>query len=323
MKNLISIFLVFGWLNGHTQHDIVSAEYFINSDPGFGNGTNVNVNPGQNIDIEFEVPLQSLSTGFNVLHTRVYNSNDKWSLSAKKPFYVIGNSTGNTLTAAEFFINEDPGFGNATPLAISPSTSINETFALPLDDLLTGFNMLFIRVKDNNEKWSLYARKQFFVTPLFGIHDIVAAEYFIDLDPGVGEAEPLSVTPEPSIDTSWLIEIPETLSDGEHRLHIRVLNSAGRWSVYAAEMFEINLDVSIPSLKNQFSFYPNPTTGGVFFETGEKIVLRVDLIDMNGKLVLSESPSQKFVDLSALAPGNYLIQVTTNNTATSRLIVKQ
>lgn len=75
-------------------------------------------------------------------------------------------------------------------------------------------------------------------TTLYAQSDIVAMEYFVDLDPGVGLATAISVTPGADVDIS--IAVPTTtLSKGFHSLHIRSQNADGNWSLYESRLFYI------------------------------------------------------------------------------------
>ncbi len=74
--------------------------------------------------------------------------------------------------------------------------------------------------------------------PLTGQH-IVSAEYFWNVDPGVGKGEPLSLNSE----NLQRFDIPTAgLTPGIHILHIRIKSSAGYWSTYVRSPIHVIKD---------------------------------------------------------------------------------
>jgi len=157
MKRLVLIMLCmpFG-VEAFSQ--IVSAEYFFDADPGFGNGTALNVS-GDSIDENFSIPTESLSDGIHTLYVRVLNANGVWSLYDKNSVWVsIRNANAALITAAEYFIDMDPGLGLGTAIDIS-GDSIDEDIMLDVpEDLSDGDHIVYVRVLNANGIWSLYAR---------------------------------------------------------------------------------------------------------------------------------------------------------------------
>jgi hypothetical protein len=73
-----------------TLPDIVQAEYFIDTDPGSGMGTNVPVTPANNIDnLVFMIDMTPLTAGNHNLFLRAKDSYGKWSLTNMAQFEVI------------------------------------------------------------------------------------------------------------------------------------------------------------------------------------------------------------------------------------------
>lgn len=83
--------------------------------------------------------------------------------------------------------------------------------------------------------------------------NIVAMEYYIDEDPGLGLGTPISVSTGPSIDINITIPVSGMgLSIGPHLLVIRSQNLSGEWSMYEVRKFLIAeiQDTSPPPLLN-------------------------------------------------------------------------
>lgn len=103
-----------------------------------------------------------------------------------------------------------------------------------------------------------------------------------------------------------------TASDlGNYQVEVLVDGCFGR-----SEVYEVDVATSLNNnLVSNFSVYPNPSNGMIFFESpkmstiSEEIELR--LYDLTGKLVLLESlsPTNLSQDLSALNPGTYILEL--------------
>lgn len=325
MKFAITVLLTF-WL-GYAlgQSPIVAAEYFIDTDPGIGNGTSVSLSPGTSISLNFDVELEGLETGIHYLHTRVKNGEDKWSLYSRKPFHVTNFVSAQTIVSAEYFFDIDPGIGNGTALSITPGSEISENFAISIEDLDPGIHKLHIRVKNSQEKWSIYARKLFYIMPEQVVYNIVAAEYFIDTDPGPGNGIPLAITPGQTISEAFEISTSDTLMNGTHLLHIRVLDDADRWSLYVVNEFVVDSTIGIDEASVTFDMYPNPVRDVLNVKTDGAVISTIRIIDLNGKMVFEESTASDLIEieLGHLPASSYLVQVIGNHgQGVSRMIVK-
>ncbi len=107
--------------------NLLQAEYFFDTDPGFGNGVSLAVPLATDINAISKTILlngSALTNGFHRLYFRSLNGDGHWSLTQNMlfnnlpiPDYGNGTSTG-TIVAAEYFLDSDPGMGNAFSLAI-------------------------------------------------------------------------------------------------------------------------------------------------------------------------------------------------------------
>ncbi|GGD90296.1 T9SS type A sorting domain-containing protein [Planktosalinus lacus] len=77
------------------------------------------------------------------------------------------------------------------------------------------------------------------------------------------------------------------------------------------------------NLETSFNLYPNPTRNGVVsIQTNTNQPIQVNVFDVLGKQVLSRTISDNRLNVSNLKSGIYLVQVTQNNsTSTKKLIV--
>ncbi|WJJ98091.1 CARDB domain-containing protein [Algibacter luteus] len=261
MKTRILLWLICGisWL-GFSQ-SVTQIEYFFNTDLGLGSNTVITAaaNSGdleQTFDITFPTSLE----GFNILYVRLKDDNNAWSLYDQRPFYIVPDDSPSNIESAEYFINNGP----ATSLTVDPNTGeLAQAYAINLDNSLEGFNTLYIRVKDNNDNWSLYDQRAFYIVPdEGGPNNIMSAEYFINSDPGIGVATPLSVNGNTGeLEQMYALNLDASL-EGFNTLYIRVKDNNGKWSLYDQRTFYIEPDQTIlPITSLEYFFDTDPGFG--------------------------------------------------------------
>ncbi|MEP1117253.1 T9SS type A sorting domain-containing protein [Ekhidna sp.] len=224
--------------------NLTELEYFFDVDPGFGNGTSMTLSPSQNIDMEALITTSSLSSGFHVLHMRVKDSDGTWGIQESRVFYVSATSIASStnLTELEYFFDMDPGFGNGTSIAISPSQSIDMEALITTSSLPSGFHVLHVRVKDSEGAWSMHNSQAFYVDALTarGVNaNLAGIEYFIDTDPGVSSASEIAIDPAVfSIDQEVMLPT-SSLPNGSYSVGMRVFNVDGSYSLTETANFDI------------------------------------------------------------------------------------
>jgi len=230
----------------------------------------------------------------------------------------------NTITKLEYFFDTDPGIGNATIIDVTDVATLNETLNLPISSLSIGMHTLHIRYKNNLNKWGLYARQPFFIIDFSSVlgNTITQAEFFIDVDPGIGNASTVALTPGALVDETLSIPIPNNLPAGDHILHLRVKNSDGIWSIYGRPQFSSTLSDSDIVLKS-FKMYPNPVEDVLHFSIQNNAIQYVRLIDFNGKVLLETYEKIEQLNLANYTSGMYLLQIKTELGAISKKIIKR
>lgn len=139
---------------------VTAAEYFIDNDPGPGNGTAVNIGgSGNTVSFLASVPTTTLTGGFHTISIRAKTADGRWGLMDTRGFYihpVRGNMS--PVTAAEYFLDADPGTGNGSPLTITtPGNTVSQNFLINIPvSTPTGQHRLVIRVRDAAGNWGLY-----------------------------------------------------------------------------------------------------------------------------------------------------------------------
>ena len=260
--------------NPDTFVGTTAAEYFIDADPGVGAATALSIDStvgAASLLDAVTLATSTLPTGTHDIGLRVQDSEGNWSntvlrrITVRDDDYQLAggldrNGTADQnpdtfvgTTAAEYFIDADPGVGAATALSIDSTmgaASLLDAFTLATSTLPTGTHDIGLRVQDSEGNWSNTVLRRITVRDddyqLAGGLDrngtadqnpdtfvgTTAAEYFIDADPGVGAATALSI--DSTMGAASLLDAvtlaTSTLPTGTHDIGLRVQDSLGNWS---------------------------------------------------------------------------------------------
>jgi sensor domain CHASE-containing protein len=214
---------------------------------------------------------------------------------------VITAVKAQTITAAEYFFDADPGVRNGTAINIgAPGDVVNFSASISTVSLANGFHFLAVRVKNSDGVWSLFEKRGFYIsTSTTNTANITAAEYFFDADPGCGSGTPISVGASgPTV--NFTAVIPAALSAGFHFLAIRTKDADGKWGLFEKRGFYISTSTTNTS---------NVTAAEYFFDT--------DPGPGNGTAV-SVGPSGPTVNFTAviptaLTPGFHFLAIRTKD----------
>ena len=215
---------------------LLKYEYFIDTDPGFGMGTAVGINPHSISDtMDMYFSTSSLSPGFHYFSIRAYDSLGRWSHTAFRAF--VKNHSNDSIypvVAMEYFIDSDPGFGQGIPISVPMALNINNLMdTLDVSGMTDGLHHLNIRARDSKGAWS-HTNSQVFYKQSDedqGISKIVYLEYFFNADPGFGQATGFAVPPSVNTgDITFFVDEACIPDGGSALFYVRSRDSAGRWS---------------------------------------------------------------------------------------------
>lgn len=218
---------------------IAQAEWFIGNDPGEGLGTAMQVADGQWDQALEEVIATASSTaqGDQVISVRVKGANGYWSNVFRTVLHVNAalNARQVKVAQCEYFWDNDPGEGNATPLLAADGSFTDALEEVVGNDnaITPGAHRLFVRVKGADNAWSgLFTQVVQVNAPLVArAVNVQQGEFFYDSDPGEGNATPLI-----AFDGDWNDALEQGMTStaspavGDHLLYIRVRASDGTWS---------------------------------------------------------------------------------------------
>ena len=235
--------------------NIVQLEYFLdNNDLGFGNCSQITITPNTDIaNLNANINITGLAPGVHRLFIRSKDVTGKWSLTnfsifdnaSSMPYPSAPVPVTNMLQVEYFIDNNDAGFGNCTQIPFAAGLNIaNLNANINISGLPSGVHRLYIRSKDANSKWSLTNFSVFDNSAIMpypvdpGAAPAVSTmEYFIDTDPGFGNAIPITVPGNTGDINGYAINLnlSGSLSAGTHYLFIR--SKQNPWSLTNAVPF--------------------------------------------------------------------------------------
>jgi hypothetical protein len=209
------------------------AEYFFDNDPGRGNATSVAITQANTVVADYSISTNSLSLGIHFLYFRIKDTDNRWSLANSRLVYITTSVANSSIVGAEYFFDNDPGIGNATSVSFTAGNNVNFDKIISTSGLATGIHTLHFRVKNAAQHWSLNSSRLVYIINNAAVSNIVAAEYFIDNDPGIGSGTAISLTAGANVDISTTISV-SALDMGLHNLYVRVKDAGGKWSLSLA-----------------------------------------------------------------------------------------
>jgi hypothetical protein len=220
--------------------NITNVEYYIDIDPGVGSATAVSITSGTDIaNTPVNIDMTVLTTGLHKMVIRAKDANGVWSHNNTwvfaKAFASLAPAAIANITNVEYYIDTDPGVGNATAVSITSGTDIaNTPVSIDMTTLTTGLHKMVIRAKDANGIWShnntwVFAKAFASLAPA-AIANITNVEYYIDTDPGVGNATAVSITSGTDIANTPVSIDMTVLATGLHKMVVRAKDANGVWS---------------------------------------------------------------------------------------------
>jgi NADH:ubiquinone oxidoreductase subunit B-like Fe-S oxidoreductase len=309
--------------NPAANPNVVKAEYFIDTDPGFGNATNIPITASTTINsIALPINIASLNNGFHDLYLRTQDSLGHWSVTNKVHFMKDVVPAAGAIVKVEYFWDTDPGLGNATNIPITSTNTVTSSFTANITALSEGFHNFYMRSLDAHGKWSVTNRTPIFKEIPQPATNIVKAEYFVDNnDPGFGNATNIPIaTPSNPLNNQNFTAIIGNLPVGTHHLWIRSKDARDKWSVSNAKQFTISGPVTGPSIL----VAGNPIVTNCFGDSTGKIIASAPVL-VNPPVSYAiypslgtQSPAGTFINLPA---GTYSLVGTDNNTNRDTAIV--
>ncbi|MGJ8638370.1 MAG: thrombospondin type 3 repeat-containing protein [Opitutaceae bacterium] len=280
MKYLLRYFVLLLSLLGCTHAAIIEAEYFLNSDPGQGNGVAIPVSGnGASLDVTVDPALiAALSYGYHHLAMRVKNDSGQWSNAEFRTFAKLNPSlaesplpTSSTIVAAEYYIDSDPGQGQGEAISLtgngtSLDVSVDPSIISALSD---GNHILAVRFKNVEGNWSNAEFRQFVKAPdevpAPVIDPMIASLEYQWFQSNVAVSAPMTITASPvakSYSFSELASLAGLIEGGVYQILFTPIDTEGRRGLWETRTVTIETTDSdgdgVPDQwELQYGFDPN------------------------------------------------------------------
>ena len=210
----------------------------------YGQGTQIAdgfvVYKGRATTAEIKSIVPEISYGFNIWTRYGVDWYNATTFSVITPEIASVNGTPSKVTLSEYFWNTDPGAGNGTPMTVVDGNYSSAFEQLSKSGLLApnnGRNVFNLRIKDGAGTWSTVFSIVINVDsvdthPGYALQNLIQAEYFINQDPGVGNASPL-IALDGNINQAFenlLINGLQLSKYGRSTFNVRVKDRFNNWS---------------------------------------------------------------------------------------------
>ncbi|MCB9170890.1 MAG: hypothetical protein H6594_11120 [Flavobacteriales bacterium] len=332
--HLLGLALCIG-LGASAQTGLLQGEYFWDTDPGTGNGSAlvaVDGTFGQALE-QVMVATGSLpAPGTHRLYLRVQDDDGAWGPAFGTVVDVLPGSLllpDITVSEGEYFWDTDPGEGNGAPLLAFDGNFDAALEAVRLETATLpapGTHTLGLRVMDVNGNWSGVFRVVVDVLPgtvTFPAIHVNAAEYWVDTDPGEGNATPMLAADGnfgSAVEAIRGGAIPVPVFAGNQVLWMRAQDDDGDWGPPFGIVVNIDTTiagtVSVPQADAApaVQIGPNPTTAaqGITIQLSAASGARVRILDIRGRVLLDHplsSTDPVHLSLEGYAAGTYPVGI--------------
>lgn len=280
------------WKAPENSGAILAAEYFFDQDPGVGKATALSGLAGTGADFrEVSIPVQAIEPGRHLFGLRVKGAGG-WS-ATHTAVVNITDESALVITGLEYFWDEDPGVGMATPVDLAPGRSIEtgET-TVPFPEYESDEYTLSFRAKAG-ERWGAPYSVSFVNVPLTGLKlDLSKVEVM------VSRQVVLTASPEPAdalfSDCTWMSDNPEIATVDANGVVMGL--AVGTTTVHAVSTrypeISTACDVVVTKLSSGISDTEvsavefESLRGGITVRCG--IETCVTIVDISGKIVYSQ-----------------------------------
>jgi hypothetical protein len=224
------------------QSTITRLEYFYDSDPGEGRGTQVTIPPGTGMDTIITLDVAALPVGPHQVYFRCGNDRGRWSSLQSRYVYRLPQyvqDEQSPITRLEYFYDTDPGEGHGFDVPITDSEMIDLSLTLNTETLPVGPHQVYFRFADDRSRWSLLQSRYVYRLPEVAVSEpttVEDIEYFFDNDPGEGHGTSVIDERRRNLDIAFMPPI-DSLLVGPHTIYLRARNNLGHWSMLQRKPF--------------------------------------------------------------------------------------
>ena len=177
--------------------------------------------------LKYIIPLSDYTSGFHKIGIRSKDDQGRWSHTQSHSFYVIVEAA-YAITESEYYIDTDPGYGNAVKPTARIGSDSTLKFVLPLSAQTTGFHKIGFRSKDNKGVWSHTLEHAFYIDENREPVNITTLLYYFKGAGATDEIYTYNVPePAPMVDLNFKADLSKLVGDREYEMHIWAVNAKG------------------------------------------------------------------------------------------------
>ncbi len=252
------------------EKTLSGVEYWIDADPGRGNASSVSF-AADATQLTIPVNTEGLEPGMHVFGARIKQGNS-WGQTYTHPFLILPTGGVTTLSGAEYWIDSDPGRGNATSVSIAANTT-QLTIPVNTEGLEPGMHTFGARIKQG-DSWGQTYTHPFLILPSGGVTTLSGAEYWIDSDPGRGNATSMSIAAD-----ATQLTIPvntEGLESGMHTFGARI-KQGNSWGITYTHSFLVlpstTFEMTVQAVEAYWDYdFENPINIP-FSQVGDSVII--------------------------------------------------
>lgn len=175
------------------------------------------------------------------------------------------------LVAYEWFVDTDPGIGNATLVSTTNSDQLNIVETFPSSGLALGMHQFGIRWKDDTGVWSHTLYSQFFIESTSD-DDLESLEWYQNDDPGVGQGNAIAASDQNQIDQIESLTLTGQIGQLSN-VRLRLKTSGGTWghSLTTYFNYENQSLKQITGIEVQKDTMSGTSIGAMYANSGESI----------------------------------------------------
>lgn len=170
--------------------------------------------------------------------------------------YGCAVTAQTSISRAEYWIDTDPGRGEATALPLAGNTV---SAGISTAGLSAGWHTIGLRAIGDGNSSQTYTRTFFVLSPeMADVEKVTGLEFFFDTDPGRGQATALPFTPDQTEFAISLLQM-DTLPQGIHTIGLRV-RKGPHWSETYTRTFLNTVIHSPMQVTDVEAYWDNDTT---------------------------------------------------------------
>lgn len=298
----------------HTQN-ITSYRYWFNDDIANLVNVPVTATPEMNTLISFN--SAGLAIGYHTVTVQFKDADSHWS----SPYTSVFSQKGGSLTALEYWFNDDVAGSTQLPVTATANLDLNAT--LDASALPVGLYQLTMRGLDDRGERSV----PYTTIITRGGGQITGYEYWIDDQ--VADRVMNSIGPASLVDL--ISDLPLSSANGDHSFTIRFHDEAEGWSVPITTTFTFIVGIEELPGVNSVLLFPNPVSDNLTLrlDVSTASVLQVSMLDATGRIIAApeewgvQGSSHRTWATGHLAAGTYTLRIATSDHAINLPFIKQ